>query len=63
MIQAKFKELTVLGLHDDITITAHRRQDFGKLMGAAKFMKPVLLDRRRFTDEYGQDEIRLLRRI
>ena len=42
MIQAKFKELTVLGLHDDITITAHRRQDFGKLMEAAKVMKPVL---------------------
>ena len=43
MIQAEFKELTVFGLHDDITITAHSRQDFGKLMGAAKFMKPVLL--------------------
>ncbi len=42
MIQAKFKELTVLGLHDDITIIAHRRQDFGKLMEAAKVMKPVL---------------------
>jgi hypothetical protein len=42
VIQAKFKELTVLGLHDDITITAHRRQDFGKLMEAAKVMKPVL---------------------
>ncbi len=25
---AEFKELTVFGLHDDITITAHRRQDF-----------------------------------
>ena len=43
VIQAEFKELTVFGLHDDITITAHSRQDFGKLMGAAKFMKPVLL--------------------
>ncbi len=42
VIQAKFKELTVQGLHDDITITAHRRQDFGKLMEAAKVMKPVL---------------------
>jgi hypothetical protein len=44
VIQAKFKELTVLGLHDDITITAHRRQDFGKLMEAAKVMKPVLFN-------------------
>ena len=32
----------MLGLHDDITITAHRRRDFGKLMEAAKVMKPVL---------------------
>ncbi len=63
MIQAKFKELTVLGLHDDITITAHRRQDFGKLMEAAKVMKPVLFGQLGFTDEYGQDEIRLLRRV
>jgi hypothetical protein len=44
VIQTKFQELTVLGLHDDITITAHRRQDFWQLLEAAKFMKPVLLE-------------------
>ena len=63
MIQAKFKELTVLGLHDDITITAHRRQDFEKLMEAAIKGHEACLVRTGFTDEYGQDEIRLLRRV
>ena len=31
-IQLRFPELAVQGLHDDITILASRREDFGKFM-------------------------------
>ena len=43
-IQQKFPELAVQGLHDDITILANRREDFGKLyiIEATQFMEPLL---------------------
>jgi len=41
-IQKKFPQLSVQGLHDDITILATKRSDFGALIEAAIFMSPLL---------------------
>ena len=63
-IQQKFPELAVQGLHDDITILANRREDFGKLIEATQFMEPLLreqdfcmnLSKSRFI-YYGESEL------
>ena len=41
-IQNRFPQLSVQGLHDDITIVAKKRTDFGLLIEAALFMGPIL---------------------
>ena len=41
-IQRRFPQLSVQGLHDDITILARKRTDFGLLVDAAIFMEPIL---------------------
>ena len=45
-IQKKFPQLSVQGLHDDITILATKRSDFGDLIEAAIFMSPLLEEQR-----------------
>ncbi len=41
-IQKQFPQLSVQGLHDDITILATKRSDFDALTEAAIFMSPLL---------------------
>jgi hypothetical protein len=41
-IQNRFPQLSVQGLHDDNTIVAKKRTDFGLLIEAALFMGPIL---------------------
>jgi hypothetical protein len=45
-IQRQFPQLSVQGLHDDITILASKRSDFDALTEAAIYMSPLLEEQR-----------------
>ena len=60
-IQKQFPQLSVKGLHDDITIMATKRSDFGALIEAAIFMSPLAARGAELKDEHEKDAFHVLR--